>query len=41
MIIIIGVIVRVIVVVIVTHSKVLNLKERIFMGITWIGKATV
>jgi len=41
LIIVIGVTVRVIVVVIVTHSKVLNLKERLFMGIVWVGKATV
>jgi NhaP-type Na+/H+ or K+/H+ antiporter len=39
--IIVGVTVRFIVVVIVTTSKNLEFKERIFMGITWLGKATV
>jgi hypothetical protein len=36
-----GVTVRYLVVVIVTHSNKYTLKERLFMGITWIGKATV
>eukprot|EP00347_Sterkiella_histriomuscorum_P019238 403342411 len=40
-IIIIGVTVRFIVVVIVTHSPKYFFKDRLFMGITWIGKATV
>lgn len=36
-----GVIVRVIVVIIVTGSQKFNLRERLFMGMTWVGKATV
>jgi len=28
-------------VVVVTHTNKFTIKERIFMGVTWIGKATV
>lgn len=32
---------RFMVMVLVTHSSKYNLKERLFMGIAWLGKATV
>jgi hypothetical protein len=34
-------VIRAVVVVIVTHSKKFTIKERIFIGICWMGKATV
>ena len=40
-IILVGVTTRFIIMVLVTHSAKYNLKERILMGISWLGKATV